>query len=75
MLMNACFVNVIITLLGCHVSYSPVSIASGRNPTFGEGFYKGVGRESRAQSLQNGESTLRVSTCIPKAWVCMHHED
>uniref|UniRef100_A0A8C8GPY9 TFIIB-type domain-containing protein n=1 Tax=Oncorhynchus tshawytscha TaxID=74940 RepID=A0A8C8GPY9_ONCTS len=27
--------------------------ASGRNPTFGEGFYKGVGRESRAQSLQN----------------------
>lgn len=74
--MNACcFVNVKIALLGCLVSHSPVSIASGRNPSFGEGFCTGVGRESQAQSLQNGESTLRVSTCIPKAWVCMHHED
>ncbi|CDQ56143.1 unnamed protein product [Oncorhynchus mykiss] len=34
--------------------------ASGRNPTFGEGFYKGVGRESRAQSLQNGRRQINT---------------
>uniref|UniRef100_A0A4W5QVI7 Transcription factor TFIIB cyclin-like domain-containing protein n=1 Tax=Hucho hucho TaxID=62062 RepID=A0A4W5QVI7_9TELE len=49
-----------IALLGCHVSHSPVSIASGRNPTFGEGFYTGVGRESRAQTLQNGRRQINT---------------
>ncbi|XP_019909766.2 transcription factor IIIB 90 kDa subunit isoform X2 [Esox lucius] len=34
--------------------------ASGRNPTFGEGFYTGVGRESRAQTLQNGRRQINT---------------
>ncbi|XP_067099048.1 transcription factor IIIB 90 kDa subunit-like isoform X1 [Osmerus mordax] len=32
--------------------------STGRNPTFGEGFYTGVGRESRAQTLQNGKRQI-----------------
>lgn len=32
--------------------------ASGKNPTFGEGYYTGVGRESRAQTLQNGKRQI-----------------
>uniref|UniRef100_A0A674CS51 Transcription factor IIIB 90 kDa subunit n=1 Tax=Salmo trutta TaxID=8032 RepID=A0A674CS51_SALTR len=34
--------------------------ASGRNPTFGEGLYTGVGRESRAQTLQNGRRQINT---------------
>ncbi|XP_041703739.2 transcription factor IIIB 90 kDa subunit isoform X2 [Coregonus clupeaformis] len=34
--------------------------ASGRNPTFGEGFYTGIGRESRAQTLQNGRRQINT---------------
>ncbi|KAJ7990944.1 hypothetical protein DPEC_G00292130 [Dallia pectoralis] len=34
--------------------------ASGRNPTFGDGFLAGVGRESRAQSLQNGRRQINT---------------
>ncbi|XP_024271208.1 BRF1 RNA polymerase III transcription initiation factor subunit a [Oncorhynchus tshawytscha] len=34
--------------------------ASGRNPTFGEGLYSGVGRESRAQTLQNGRRQINT---------------
>uniref|UniRef100_A0A6Q2XZN3 Transcription factor IIIB 90 kDa subunit n=1 Tax=Esox lucius TaxID=8010 RepID=A0A6Q2XZN3_ESOLU len=32
----------------------------GGNPTFGEGFYTGVGRESRAQTLQNGRRQINT---------------
>ncbi|KAL0969023.1 hypothetical protein UPYG_G00221680 [Umbra pygmaea] len=34
--------------------------ASGKNPMFGEGFYTGVGRESRAQTLQNGRRQINT---------------
>uniref|UniRef100_A0A4W5PKT2 Transcription factor IIIB 90 kDa subunit n=1 Tax=Hucho hucho TaxID=62062 RepID=A0A4W5PKT2_9TELE len=34
--------------------------ASGRNPTFGEGLYTCVGRESRAQTLQNGRRQINT---------------
>uniref|UniRef100_A0A8C8IBE8 Transcription factor IIIB 90 kDa subunit n=1 Tax=Oncorhynchus tshawytscha TaxID=74940 RepID=A0A8C8IBE8_ONCTS len=32
----------------------------GMNPTFGEGLYSGVGRESRAQTLQNGRRQINT---------------
>uniref|UniRef100_A0A674DY37 B-related factor 1 n=1 Tax=Salmo trutta TaxID=8032 RepID=A0A674DY37_SALTR len=42
------------------VGQSVAGDASGRNPTFGEGFCTGVGRESQAQSLQNGRRQINT---------------
>ncbi|KAM4625342.1 BRF1 general transcription factor IIIB subunit a [Polymixia lowei] len=34
--------------------------SSGKTPTFGEGYYTGVGKESRAQTLQNGKRQINT---------------
>lgn len=52
---------------------SPVSVppAGGVNPSFGDNHFSGMGRESRAQTLQKGEWPAEGATSPPNTFMCI----